>query len=140
MYWQPRTTLQNSTPKLAEQNLRSISQKLFIIEYLTRLQDTNPLRSCSENQAKMLLKSHLGIKCQSQYNKVIRLLHHCSTNSWCRWLGMHCAWPGDYHCLRPSSIQFHPPNVTPLTNLDKVMAQGLCYCNSNAWGLHNQSM
>ena len=26
-------------------------------------------------------QSHLGIKCHSQYNKVIRLLQHCSANS-----------------------------------------------------------
>ena len=45
------------------------------MEYLPGLpQDTKPLRSCSGNRGKMLLKSHLGIKCHLQYNKVIRLL------------------------------------------------------------------
>ena len=39
------------------------------------------LRSCSGNRAKMLLKNHLGNKCHSQYNKVIRLLQHSSANS-----------------------------------------------------------
>ena len=36
------------------------------------------LRSFSGNRVKMLLKSHLRIKCHSQYNKVIGLLQHCS--------------------------------------------------------------
>ena len=34
-------------------------------------------------------------------------------------------------------IQFHSLKVTPLTNPAKVTDQGLCYCNSNAWGWHN---
>ena len=33
-------------------------------------------RRCSRNRAKMILKSHLGIKCHFQYNKVFRLLQH----------------------------------------------------------------
>ena len=48
---------------------------------------------------------------------------------------MHCASPEDYHSF--SRIQFHPPKVTLLINLHKVTAQGLCYCNSKAWGWHN---
>ena len=27
--------------------------------------------------------------------------------------------------------------VTPLTYLDEVTVQGLCHCNSEAWGLHS---
>ena len=50
---------------------------------------------------------------------------------------MHCAWPGDYHSLSLTRIQFHPPKVTPLINLHEGMAKGLCYCNSKAWGWHN---
>ena len=34
-------------------------------------QDTKSLRSCFGNRAKMLLKSHLGIECHSQYFKII---------------------------------------------------------------------
>ena len=30
-----------------------------------------------------------------------------------------------------------PLKVTPLTNLDEVTAQGLCYCNSDPWGWQN---
>ena len=47
-----------------------------IMEYFPRLpQDTKPLRSCSGNRAKIdASKSHLGIKCYSQYIKVIRML------------------------------------------------------------------
>ena len=37
---------------------------------------------------------------------------------------MHCAWPGDYHSLSLTRIQFHPPKVTPLTNLQEVTVQG----------------
>ena len=50
---------------------------------------------------------------------------------------MHCARPGDYHSLGLTLIQFHPPKVTPLTSPAKVTDQGLCYCNSDAWGWHN---
>ena len=39
---------------------------------------------------------------------------------------MHCARPRDYHSLGLIRIQFHPPKVTKLTNLDEVTTQGLC--------------
>ena len=52
-----------------------------IMEHMPGLhQDTKSLRSCSRNWAKTLLKGHLGIKCHSQYNEVIRLLQYSSTN------------------------------------------------------------
>ena len=38
------------------------------------LQDTKSLKICSGNRAKMLLKGHLGIKCHSQYIKVIKVM------------------------------------------------------------------
>ena len=38
------------------------------------------LTSCSGNRAKVLLKSHLGIKCHSQYMKVIGLFQHSSAD------------------------------------------------------------
>ena len=50
---------------------------------------------------------------------------------------MHCAWPGDYHSLSLTRIQFHPPKVTPLINLHEVTAHWLCYFNFKAWGWHN---
>ena len=53
---------------------------------------------------------------------------------------MYFAWPGDYHSLSLTRIQIHPAKVTPLTNLDEVTAQGLCYCNPNTWGCHNQGI
>ena len=129
-----RTVLQNGQDKTR----KASPKKQSIMEYLPGLpQDTKPLRSCSGNRAKMLLKTHLRLKCHSQYNKVIRLLQHSSSNSQCGWMGTNCAWPGDYHSLSFTRIQFYPPKVAPLTNLDEVTAQGLCYCNSNAWGWHN---
>ena len=54
-----------------------------------------------------------------------------------RCLGMHCAKPRDYHSLCLTCNQLHPPKVTPLTNPAKITDQGLCYCNSDAWGWHN---
>ena len=61
---------------------KASSKKRSIMEHLPGLpQATKPLRSCSGNRAKMLLKIHLGIKCHSQYNKVIRLLQHSYANS-----------------------------------------------------------
>ena len=129
-----RTLIQNwqdKTPK-------AFPKKQSIMEYLPGLpQDTKPLKSCSGKRAKMFLKSPLGINRHSQYNKVIRLLQHSSTNSQCGWLGMQCEWPGDYHSLCLTRIQFYPPKVTPLTNLHEVMVLGLCNCNSKAWGWHN---
>ena len=50
---------------------------------------------------------------------------------------MYCARPRDYHILGFTHIPIHPPNVTPLTNPEKVTDQGLCYCNSDAWGWLN---
>ena len=50
---------------------------------------------------------------------------------------MHCAWPGDYHSLGLTRIQFHPPKVTPRIHSDEVTVQGLSYRNSSAWGWHN---
>ena len=50
-------------------------------------QDTKALGSCAGNRAKMLLKGHLGLKCHSQHNKVIRLLQYSSANSQWGWLG-----------------------------------------------------
>ena len=49
-------------------------------------------------------------------------------------------WPGDYHSLglTRNSISFPKGHtVIPLTNPTKVSDQGLCYCNTNAWGWHN---
>ena len=50
---------------------------------------------------------------------------------------MHYGSPGDYQSLRLALIQFHTPEATSLTNVHEVTAQGLCYCNSNAWGFCN---
>ena len=90
----------------------------------------------SGNRTKILPKSHLGIKCHSRYIMVIRLLQYSSLIGW---LGVHCAWPGDYHCLSLTrsqlikqrsrhSLTLHPAEVT---------VQELCKCNSNARGWHN---
>ena len=115
-----------------------ISCNWSIMEHLPGLpQDTKSLKSCSGNQVKMLVKGHYGIKSHSQYNKVIRLHQYSSSNSLWEWLRMHCTWPGGYHCLGITHIQFHSPKVSPLTNPAKVTSQGLHYCYSNALGWHN---
>ena len=98
---------------------------------------TKSLRSCSGNRAKMLLKGHLGIKCHSQYNKAFGLLQYSPANSQSGWLGIYCAWPGDYHSPGLTSIKFHSPKVTPLTNPAKITDQGLGYYISYAWLRHN---
>ena len=73
-----RTVLQNwqdKTPKASP-------KKQSVMEYLPVLpQDTKLLRRSSGNRARMLLKSHLGIKCHSQYNKIFRILQHSPANS-----------------------------------------------------------
>ena len=93
VYRQPRaadcrTVLQNwqdKTPKASH-------KKRSIVEYSPGLpQDTKSSGDCSGNRAKMLMLSwniiiwvtilcYLGIKCHSQYNKVIRLHRHSSAN------------------------------------------------------------
>ena len=73
-----------------------------------------------ETERRCFSNVHLGIKCLSQYNKVVRLLQHSSANSSCGRLGMHCAWLGDHESLSLTRIQFHLSKVTPLTNLAKV--------------------
>ena len=50
---------------------------------------------------------------------------------------MHCAWPGHYHSLGLTRIQYHPPKVTPRIHSDEVTVQGLSYRNSSPWGWHN---
>ena len=87
------------------------------------------LRSCSGNRANLLLKGHLGIKCYSQYIKVIRILQHSSANSYWGWQG--------WHSLGLTRIQFHSPKVSPLTYPSEVMDQGLCYCTSNSYWWHS---
>ena len=64
-----KTVLQNwqdKTPK-------AFPKKQSIMELSPGLpQVTKSLRNCSGNRAKMLLKGHLGIKCHSEYNKVVK--------------------------------------------------------------------
>ena len=68
--------------KTGKKKPKASPKKQSIMEYLTGLpQDTKPLRRCSGNRAKMLFKSHFGIKCNSQYNKVIRLVQYSTANS-----------------------------------------------------------
>ena len=100
------------------------------------LQDTKSLRSGSGNRAKVLLKVILELNVTPN---ITRSLDSLSTvppiiNG------------GDWGCIvrdletiivLVSRIQFHSPKVTPLTNPAKVTDQGLCDCNSNAWGCHN---
>ena len=94
-----------------DQTPKASPKKQSIMEYMPGLhQDTKPLRSCSGNPAKILLKGQFGIKCHSEYNNVIRLLQYR-----CGWQWMHCAGPRDYHSFGLTCIQFHPPKVTPLT-------------------------
>ena len=79
--------------------------------------------------SKVILESNVS----PNITRSCRLFQHSSAISSCSWLGLHCAWHVDYHILTLTHIQFHPPKVTLLTNLDEIMAQGLYYCNSNAW-------
>ena len=48
----------------------------------------------------------------------------------------------DYHSLGLTRVQFHSPEVTPLTNHTKVMDQRLCYTvhvNASRWHDCHQS-
>ena len=83
MYRRPSTTLQNVLKNGQDKTPKESSNKRSNIEY------SKSLRICSGNQAKMLIKGHLGIKCHSQYIKVTRLLQHSSANRY---------W-GDWGCI-----------------------------------------
>ena len=68
-----RTVLQNGQDKTP----KASPKKRSIMEHSPGLpEDTKSSISCSGNQAKLHLKCHLGIKCHSQNNKVIRLLQY----------------------------------------------------------------
>ena len=130
-----RTVLQNwqdKTPKASP-------KKRSIMEHSPGLlQDTKSLKNCSRSQAKMILKGHLesnvapNITRSSDSFSTVQLIVN----------------GGDWGCivrdletiivfLGVTRIQFHSPNVTPLTNPAEVTDQGLFYCNSNTWGQHN---
>ena len=129
-----RTVLRN----WQEKTTKASSKKLSIMEHSAGLpQDTKSLRICFGNRAKMLLKGHLGIKCLSR--NIIRSSDSFSTVP-------PIVNGGDWGCIvldletiiilvLLAFICFR--KVAPLTNLAKVTEQGLCYCNSNAWGWHN---
>ena len=99
------TMLQTGQDKDQEASLQEWSAN----KYSPGLKDTNPLRSCSGNRAKMFLKSHFGIKRHSQYNKVIRLFQHSSIKNLGGWLRMHSTWSEDYHSVNLTRIQFFIP-------------------------------
>ena len=81
-----RTVLQNWQDK----SPKASPKKRLITEHSPGLpQDTKFLRNYSGNQAKMLLKCHLGRKFHSKYNKVIRLLQCSSSHS----------YGGDWECI-----------------------------------------
>ena len=86
----------------------------------------------------MLLKGHLGIKCHSQNNKVTRLLQYSSA----------IVNGGDWGCIVRDletiivlvllAFSFIPQRSHHSLALPcMVTDQGLCYCNSDAWGWHN---
>ena len=110
-----RTVLQSWQDKPSNASLK----KQPIIEYSPGFsQDTEPLRSCSGNRPKMLLKSHIWTKCHSQYIWVIRLLQDSSANSY--WGACGC----NVRDLETITVlvsltfyKFHPTKVTLLTNL-----------------------
>ena len=52
---------------------------------------------------------------------------------------MHRAWPGYYISLRLTCIQFHSPNVTPLTNTVKITIRGFCNSHSLTRGWRNSN-
>ena len=111
-------TLQCKTVLQNRQHL----QRNDIMEYTPQdllHQDAKSLRSYSGNRVQMHLKGHLGIKCNSQYIKAIRLLQHSSANSKYGWQEMNCAWPGDYYSLSLTRIQFNSQKVKPLTTLPR---------------------
>ena len=129
------TVLQKVLQKGQGETTKASHKKLSIMKYSPRLPEyTKSLRSSSGNRAKMLLKCHLGIKYYSQY---IKVLDPTPSAQFHYSLGMHCAWPGEYHSLSLTRIQIDSIKVTPLTNPAEVTNQGLCYCNSNYWGWHD---
>ena len=93
----------------------------------------------------MLLKCHLGVKCHSKNIQVIRLLQHSSANSKIMRVtgdALYVTWrlPDLETIMILFLLAFNfiaQRSHSQLTNNDEVTDQGLCYCNSNAWGWHN---
>ena len=119
-YWQPSTTLQKSTPKRAEQNPQSISRGATYHGKLVRTFSRHQvfvklLWKPSEDSSEK--SPSLESNVTPQYNNITP--------------------PGDSHSLSLTRNQYHPPEVTSLTNLAGGHGSGLCYCKSNAWRWHN---
>ena len=127
-------TLQNSIPKLARTNPKRISSNL---SWNTR-QDFLKIPSLWEAALETERRCFSNVNLES--NVTLNISRSSDSFSTVPsmvnggWLGMHCAWPGDYHSLGLTRIQFHQPKVTPRIHSDDVTVQGLCYCNSSAWG------
>ena len=99
-------------------------------------QDTKSLRSFSGNWAKMLFKSHPGIKCHSQYIKVIRLLSIVPP----------IVNGGDWGCIVRDletiivlvllALNFIPQRLHHSLTLPRSRFRD-CYCNSDTQRWHN---
>ena len=133
--WAPhwRTVLQNGQDKTPKASLKKHS----IMEYLPGvLQDTKPLRSCSENEwryfSKVILESNVTpnmTRLSDSFSTVPPIVNGC--DCWCIVCDL------EIIILSLTYIQLHPTKVTPCTDLDGVMAHGLCYSNSDTFGWHN---
>ena len=104
-------------------------------------QDTKSLRSCSRNQAKVLLKGHFGNKCHSRYNEVIKLLQYSLP------IVNGCNWG----CI-PRDLETIIVLVLPVFNFipqrshhsltlpwSQIRDSATVTLKSNAWGWHNNS-
>ena len=78
----------------------------------------------------MLLKSHFVIKCHSQSDSFIIVPPIVKGGDW------ECIVRDQETIMIIVLLAFNIIHlrVTLLTNLPEVRLQGLCYCNSNAWG------
>ena len=99
-------------------------------------EDTKSLRSSSGSRAKMLLKGHLGIKCESQYHKVVWFLQYSSP------LVNGGDWGGIMRNRKTIVVlvllvfNFIPDMSHHSLTLPRSRIKD-SYCNSDAWGWHN---
>ena len=86
----------------------------------------------------MSLKGHLSKMLHSQYHGLHTPPEHLNLKLKGR-LEMHCAWPGDYHCLSFARNQSHFPKVKQLTNSVDITIYELCNCYSIKWRWHHSN-
>ena len=119
VYWQPSTTLQNSTLKREGQNSESIYQEAF--DKIPSVWEA-ALETERRYFSKVILGSNVTpniTKSLDSFSTVLPIINGGDREALC------VTWRLYYHWLNLIRIQFRPPKVTPITYHTEVTVQGL---------------